>query len=34
MWEMGRVGDEEGIGLLLDEGLDPAAPEECDGVSP
>ena len=29
MWEMARDGDEEGIARLLDEGVDPAAPEEC-----
>jgi hypothetical protein len=26
---MARDGDEEGIARLLDEGVDPAAPEEC-----
>ena len=30
MWEMARDGDEEGIARLLDEGVDPAAWEECD----
>jgi hypothetical protein len=27
---MARGGDEEGIARLLAEGVDPAAPEECD----
>jgi hypothetical protein len=29
MWEIGQVGDVEAITRLLDEGVDPAAPEEC-----
>ena len=33
MWVMGRDGDVKGLSRLLDEGVDPAAPEECDGVS-
>jgi hypothetical protein len=30
MWRMVDDEDEEGILRMLDEGVDPAAPEECD----
>ena len=33
MDDMGMRGDVEGLSRLLDEGVDPAAPEECDAVS-
>jgi hypothetical protein len=33
MSEMGRDGDVEGLSRLLDEGVDPTAPEECHAVS-
>jgi hypothetical protein len=29
MWEVAYDGDEEGVARQLDEGVDPAAPEEC-----
>ena len=29
MWRLVKDGDVEAISLLLDEGVDPAAPEEC-----
>ena len=33
MYGLGGRGDEDGITRLLDEGVDPAAPEECNWVS-